>query len=623
MMMLLDSSRFRTASESMEGFSRMLGLDNNDNNHHHHYSPSSSASSQHSSRRGSGNVFLSHARLLNTQSSPSMVSASGLSNSGSAHDLSSRGDDDTAPLSRRSSQHSDYRQIFETAHNRLLAEMNACQGESLALKLRLLEPHPLRSRVSLSLLHYEHLRPVPPAVLPSGGRSCHLHLVTGPPHEYVCGWRFNPPIRLILRDREGVPLPRAWCAGIKVRAHLINGVGDIQLENYDYTNPLVGAEAPLLDSGVTFDNLRVSCPSNRVKCGWFRLAFTVVDYAVEPVLSDRFEVAEARVPRDALYLIDDDYAEAVTFAKPSDPAGSRRVSPLMVAVARGQVELVQLMLDKGDRVGPLGPLGLTALHYAAYLGNMDILKTLVARGADVTASTETGGYTPLHVAILGGQVDAAKYLISLPATDPLAETDSTLVPAHLAARVNSPRVLQALGRGSVDYVCRRDRQTALHIAAFHGWLDCLGPLLSAGLKINQPAKGGWTPMHLAVLGGELPFVEALHQAGAELSPTLEGSGITPLHLAAYRGHEHIVKFLLDAGCSLTAAMANGWTAAAMAACSGDRDTLQTILSAGPDLSNNEVDSLAAVYISKDTFSRINQVQGGQEIWDIVSTLINI
>lgn len=610
----------------------MLGLDSHHSGDHHnhsyHQSPSygsrggSPASSQHSSRRGSGNLFLSHARLLNSQSSPSMVSATtGLSASGSAHDLSSKGDDEmTSSLSRRSS-HGDYRLIFEAAHNKLLAEMNGCQSEALALKLRLLEPHPLRSRVSMSLLHYEHLRPVPPSALPSGGRYCSLHLITGPPHEYVCGWRFNPPIRLVIKDREGLPLPRPWCAGIKVRAHLINGAGDVQLENYDYTNPLVGAEAPLLDNGVTFDNLRVTCPSSKVKCGWFRLAFTVVDYAVEPVLSDRFEVAEARVPRDALYLIDDDYAEAVTFAKVTDPPGSRRVSPLMVAVTRGQIELVQLMIDKGDKVGSLGPMGLTALHYAAYLGSLEIVKILVGRGADVTATTETGGFTPLHVAILGGHYDTAKYLLSLPSTDPLAEIDNSLIAAHLAARVNNPRILQTLGRGSVDYVCRRDRQTALHIAAFHGWLDCLSPLLGAGLKINQQAKGGWTPVHLAVLGGELPFVEALHQAGADLSLPLEGSGITPLHLAAYRGHEHIVKFLIESGCPLTAAMANGWTAAAMAACSGDMDTLQTILEACPGLSNNEVDSLTALYISKDTFSRINQVPGGQEIWDIVSTLI--
>jgi len=45
-------------------------------------------------------------------------------------------------------------------------------------------------------------------------------------------------------------------------------------------------------------------------------------------------------------------------------------------------------------------------------GHLEIVKLLVGRGADVMCK-DTQGYTPLHAAAGGGQLDVVKYLLTL------------------------------------------------------------------------------------------------------------------------------------------------------------------------------------------------------------------
>src|SRR5689334_19932880 len=60
------------------------------------------------------------------------------------------------------------------------------------------------------------------------------------------------------------------------------------------------------------------------------------------------------------------------------------------------------------------------------------------------------------------------------------------------------------------------RNTALHVAARKGYLECLVLLLKHGANVNKKRKDGKTPLHLAALNGLLKCCEYLINHGANV-----------------------------------------------------------------------------------------------------------
>ncbi|XP_074550000.1 ankyrin repeat and SAM domain-containing protein 6 isoform X2 [Halichoeres trimaculatus] len=75
-------------------------------------------------------------------------------------------------------------------------------------------------------------------------------------------------------------------------------------------------------------------------------------------------------------------------------------SPLMMAAVSGQLEVVQLMVEKKADIDKQdGVHGWTALMQATYHGNKDIVKYLLSQGADVNLRAKNG-YTAFHLVML-------------------------------------------------------------------------------------------------------------------------------------------------------------------------------------------------------------------------------
>ena len=71
-------------------------------------------------------------------------------------------------------------------------------------------------------------------------------------------------------------------------------------------------------------------------------------------------------------------------------------------------------------------------------------------------------------------------------------------------------------------------------------------LLDQGVHVNSRTVYGWTPLHYAVLSGNLNIVQELLKRGAIVNATTR-SGRTPLYLAAFAKHPRIVHALTKAG----------------------------------------------------------------------------
>ncbi|MGY1693356.1 ankyrin repeat domain-containing protein [Geodermatophilus sp. SYSU D00814] len=213
-------------------------------------------------------------------------------------------------------------------------------------------------------------------------------------------------------------------------------------------------------------------------------------------------------------------------------------------VQAGELEAVRGAVADAPRLlaGTLehaGESGWTPLHLAVAAGREDVVRELVAAGADLGARTESGR-TPLHVAVehapglvpvlgaLGAPVDAAAaaYLDDVDRltgeldggaalTDPATGLDLLTV----AAAGGAAATLRLL----LDRGADPDRG-ALAAAAAARRPDLVRALLAAGARADRrDPDTGRTPLHEAVAagpGGDAPeVVRLLLAAGADVEAT--------------------------------------------------------------------------------------------------------
>ena len=130
-----------------------------------------------------------------------------------------------------------------------------------------------------------------------------------------------------------------------------------------------------------------------------------------------------------------------------------------------------------DEVGTKSIYGSSPLHFAVVGGNMNTIEFLVEHGADVN---DTNDYleTPLHWACKDGSPEIIRYLLQQQA-DPNVEDSEQNTPLHWAADSNNRAAAQMLleqgGRPST-LVLNKCGRTPRAEAKFHDSLDVLALL---------------------------------------------------------------------------------------------------------------------------------------------------
>src|SRR5947208_179758 len=83
-------------------------------------------------------------------------------------------------------------------------------------------------------------------------------------------------------------------------------------------------------------------------------------------------------------------------------AAAKEPTAICDAARLGELEVVGMRSADGADVKGVGPSdGSTALHWAAYRGDLGVVAMLINRGAEVNARTKFGR-TPLHWAAING-----------------------------------------------------------------------------------------------------------------------------------------------------------------------------------------------------------------------------
>ncbi|CAN0045900.1 unnamed protein product, partial [Ascophyllum nodosum] len=208
--------------------------------------------------------------------------------------------------------------------------------------------------------------------------------------------------------------------------------------------------------------------------------------------------------------------------------------PLHVALLHGKESAIAALVAGGTDINcRTSKNGLTALDWAAFLGNVDVLKMLVENGADVRGSGPRGD-TPLHFAVRRNSVGASE--TSCEAITALllhgAEVDAAdnfgKTPLVIAVEKEKLALVDALVAGGADVNRRNvvDDMAPLDVAAsignlevlkalLGGHVDVLKALIRHGVDVNASNAKGHSPLYEAAARNRVAAIRALVEAGAD------------------------------------------------------------------------------------------------------------
>ena len=198
-----------------------------------------------------------------------------------------------------------------------------------------------------------------------------------------------------------------------------------------------------------------------------------------------------------------------------DDNSSCGFTPLHLAAERNRLDVVKLLIAVGADVNKACVSGCTLLHTATEDGHAGVVSVLIETAVvDLNAALTDGelaDITPLFLAAQNNRLDVLKLLIAAGADVNVACDDGS-TPLHAAAENGHAGVVSAL-------------------------IATAGVDLNAALTGDDSA--GVTPLYLAARGNRLDVVKLLFAAGADVNKACV-DGDTPFQISARKGYAGVV-----------------------------------------------------------------------------------
>jgi len=223
------------------------------------------------------------------------------------------------------------------------------------------------------------------------------------------------------------------------------------------------------------------------------------------------------------------------------------LTPLLTAVKKQHAKCVELLLNAGSSANAVGPRGYSPLHLACQGQDVEIVKLLLSHKASVTYRAperqlcEESGNQPLHVV---SNAECAALVLERGGVELLEERNGHgSTPLHCAVkkgRVDCVRLYLKSGAavdGRLKGKSSSYNPTPLYSAAISGMSECVRALLDGGAdpelltkenvhsKTNVESK----PIHAAAKGGSPDCIRELLDRGVSVDSLCEANGNTPLH----------------------------------------------------------------------------------------------
>jgi len=255
----------------------------------------------------------------------------------------------------------------------------------------------------------------------------------------------------------------------------------------------------------------------------------------------------------------------------------RYFSALTTACERGSADSVRILLDAGAEVNTLH-LSETPLHSAAERADLEIMRLLIARGADVDGSGGTYG-TPLKASIQSREPESFQFMLDS-GVDINAQGSTSKFPVDQAIFGGNLAAADKL----LDLGAQFGDDALLEALDYHS-KECLAKrLLDLGANPNAEHKNRGNVLQFAVMSSSEDAVRWLLEAGADVN-AVEGEYGTALQAACYLGSNSRVHLLLDYGAHVNMPACSNYGNALQAAVEGGNESVvQLLLDRGANVS---------------------------------------
>ncbi len=238
---------------------------------------------------------------------------------------------------------------------------------------------------------------------------------------------------------------------------------------------------------------------------------------------------------------------------------------LLELAASGDTQAALQLVTRKTDVNQRQLDGTSALHWAIYYNDVELVEALLKRKADVNVRNEFGA-SPLSQAAIIGNAEVIEMLLDAgaDANERGADDQTALMIIARTPLVDAARVLVKAG-ADVNAVEKWRGQTALMWAAAQLQPEMVKFLIDNGADVNAQSlpnnwerqvtaeprmkilpAGGLTPLLYAAREGCTDCVKLLIEAGADLNKT-DPENVSPLVMAGLNARWDSMKLLAEAG----------------------------------------------------------------------------
>ena len=212
-----------------------------------------------------------------------------------------------------------------------------------------------------------------------------------------------------------------------------------------------------------------------------------------------------------------------------------------------------MQVNAGDK------LGITPLHLACQVGNIDGVEVLINKDEIELNAKDRHGDTPLHEACYHGKDKIAKLLlVKMKKKNVLnleTKNNSDMTPLHLACREGHKKTVDLLlemkycenpeKRKQLVTATDSEGANALHLACRNDKEDIVDTLLKENATLIVRRRDGATPVHVAAQFGCVRVMKKLLKSSPSSVNEKDTYNQTPLHFAAENGKVEVMEHLLE------------------------------------------------------------------------------
>ncbi|XP_043466896.1 ankyrin-3-like isoform X2 [Leptopilina heterotoma] len=229
-----------------------------------------------------------------------------------------------------------------------------------------------------------------------------------------------------------------------------------------------------------------------------------------------------------------------------------RLKPIDLAASLNNIRLVELLLKYGAKMDEIDEFReeqkdvhkrMTALHFAAKRGNLEMVKLLMSNGFDKIDVKNLTDKTPLGVAVSKHRLGIVKYLFE---SGSIINEDIPLI--GLCKTDEHINVLKFLLDHGVKLVTDHT-ETPLYLALDRQEYELWKYLITCYSKIDAVLCSKETELHSAVRANNIENVQEILK-NMKVNSLSGELGQFAVYIAVENGNEEMLTILLEAGCSV-------------------------------------------------------------------------